>query len=111
MDVKKTSKGTKKFTKKEKLSILEEAKKHGVRRTLDKYDLYPATFYYWKKKFTVYGESGLEHKRMTDALSTIKTLEKANEALKLLLAEKELESKLKDELLKKKYPELRKKKW
>jgi len=29
--------------------------------------------------------------------------------LKILLAEKELESKLKDELLKKKYPELRRK--
>jgi len=38
----------------------------------------------------------------------IKKLEKENEALKLMLAEKELESRLKDDLLKKKYPELRK---
>jgi putative transposase len=37
-----------------------------------------------------------------------KKLEKENEALKLMLAEKELESRLKDDLLKKKYPELKK---
>ena len=111
MDVKKTSKGTKKFTKEEKLNILAEAKQKGVKNTLDKYALYPATFYYWKKKFTVYGEAGLEHKKLKDADSLIKSLEKENETLKILLAEKELEGKLKDELLKKKYPELRKRKW
>lgn len=111
MDVKKTSKGTKKFTKSEKLSILKEASKCGVKKTLEKYALYPATFYYWKKKFIVYGEEGLEHKRIKDAGAAIKALEKENEALKILLAEKELESKLKDDLLKKKYPELRKKRW
>jgi putative transposase len=38
----------------------------------------------------------------------IKKHEKENEALKLMLADKELESRLKDDLLKKKYPELRK---
>jgi putative transposase len=111
MDVKKTSKGTKKFTKAEKLLILSEAKKNGVKKTLDKYALYPGTYYYWKKKFTVYGESGLEHKKNIEDQQLIKNLEKENEALKILLAEKELESKLKGDLLKKKYPELRKRKW
>lgn len=106
-----TEKGTKKFTKKEKLGIIEEASKHGVKSTLAKYDLYPGTFYYWKKKLIVYGEDGLDHKLLKDASKTISALEKENEQLKLLLAEKELESKLKDDLLKKKYPELRRKKW
>lgn len=109
--MKQTEKGTKKFTKKEKLSIIEEASRNGVKTTLAKYDLYPGTFYYWKKKLIVYGESGLDHQVLKDASKTISSLEKENEQLKLLLAEKELESKLKDELLKKKYPELRKKKW
>ena len=59
----------------------------------------------------VYGEQGMDHKRIKDAQKAISQLEKENEQLKLLLAEKELEAKLKDELLKKKYPELRKKKW
>ena len=45
---------------------------------------------------------------MKDQQAEIKRLEKENEALKLLLAEKELEGKLKDDLLKK-VSELRKK--
>lgn len=107
--MKKTEKGTKKFTKQEKLAILKEAEKYGVKAILDKYALYPATFYYWKKKLLVYGEEGLEHRTLKAQESQIKQLEKENEKLKILLAEKELEAKLKDELLKKKYPEMRKK--
>jgi putative transposase len=106
-----TKKGTKKFTKSEKLSILKEAKKQGVKKTLEKYDLYPGTYYYWKRKYTVYGEDGLDHRKLKDAEKVISELEKENERLKLLLADKELESALKDDLLKKKYPELRKRKW
>ena len=106
--MKRTEKGTKKFTKAEKLRILKEAKANGVKKTLDKYDLYPATFYYWKKKLTIYGVDGLDHQVIKDKTAHIKKLEKENETLKILLAEKELEGKLKTELLKKKYPELRK---
>jgi len=111
MEMRITKKGTKKFTKKEKLEIIKEAKKNGVNVTLSKDAIYPATYYYWKRKLTVYGEDGLDHKRMKDAQKAITALEKENEQLKLLLAEKELESKLKDELIKKKYPEMRNKKW
>jgi len=109
MLVKKTEKGTKKFTKEEKLSIIKEAGENGVKVTLAKYDLYPATYYYWKKKLLAHGEDGLNHRTIKDHESEIKRLQKENEALKILLAEKELSGKLKDEMLKKKYPELRKK--
>lgn len=109
MSMKITEKGTKKFTKVEKLAIIKEAGANGVKVTLAKYDLYPATYYYWKKKLLVHGEAGLNHRTLKDQESEIKRLEKENEALKILLAEKELAGKLKDELLKKKYPELRKK--
>jgi len=109
MYIETTEKGMKKFSKEEKLRILEEAKTNGVKVTLTKYHLYPATFYYWRKKFTVYGEEGLSHQVVKNHESLIKKLEKENEALKMMLAEKELESRLKDELLKKKYPEMRKK--
>ena len=104
-----TEKGTKKYTKEEKLAIIEEAKENGVKVTLEKYGLYPATYYYWKKKILVHGEAGLEHQRLKNQEADIKRLEKENEALKILLAEKELEGKLKDEMLKKKYPELKRK--
>ncbi len=109
MGMKVTEKGTKKFTKEEKLAIIAEAKEKGVKVTLAKYGLYPATYYYWKKKLIVYGEDGLNHRTLKDHEREIKRLEKENESLKILLGEKELEGKLKDELLKKKYPELRKK--
>lgn len=61
--MKKTSKGTKKFMKSEKLLILSEGKKNGVKKTLDEYALYPGIYYYWKKKLTVYSESGLKQKK------------------------------------------------
>ena len=111
MEMKTTENGTRKFTREEKLRILKEAKQKGVKVTLEKYNLYPATYYFWKKKLLVYGEEGLEHARLRDREVRMRALEKENEQLKILLAEKDLESKLKDELLKKRYPELKKKSW
>lgn len=105
--MKKTEKGTKKFTKKEKLQIIKEANSNGVKLTLEKYDLYPATYYYWKKKIAEEGEAGIDAKYAKSTRLEIKKLKAENQALKILLAEKELESKLKDELLKKKYPSLK----
>ena len=103
-----TDKGTKKFTEKEKLSILKEAEKEGVKKILGKYNLYSATYYYWKKKYTSLGSDSNLHTKGIYDVSAFRKLEKENAALKQLLAEKELESKLKDEMLKKKYPHLRK---
>ena len=99
----------KKYNKVEKLAIVKEASEKGVKLTLEKYNLYPATFYYWKKKLNQMGEVGLTHGLTKERLAIIKKLEKENKALKEIIAEKELESKLKDELLKKKYPHLRNK--
>ena len=96
-----------KYSTKEKMSILSEAEKNGVKSTLEKYNLFPATFYYWKKKHNTYGESGLDHKTQADQIKRLKALEVENQRLKILLADKELESSIKDELLKKKYPELK----
>lgn len=103
-----TEKGTRKFTSKEKLAIIKEAKQIGVKQVLAKYSLYPATFYYWKRKMSEAGEEGLSHGITKERLGMIRNLQKENSTLKQLLAEKELEGKLKDEMLKKKYPHLRK---
>jgi putative transposase len=92
-----------KFTKEQKLEILEEASLQGVQATLDKHGLYPTTYYSWRKKFETMGEAGFRHGMTPEHIKEIKRLEKENEQLKLLLAEKELEGRLKDELLKKKY--------
>lgn len=104
MCVKKTEKGTKKFTKKEKISILKEASESSVKAVLDKYNLYPATFYYWKNKQS--GGSNSEEKK--DQLKELRRLETENKKLKELLAQEKLESALKNDLFKKKYPYLKK---
>jgi len=39
------------FTKEEKLQILKEVEQKGVKSTLEKHGIYPATYYSWKKKF------------------------------------------------------------
>jgi len=92
-----------KFSKKEKLDLIKEASEQGVTSTLEKHGIYPATFYSWKKKFDTMGEEGFRHGITPAHLKEIKRLEKENDLLKKLLAEKELEGRLKDELIKKKY--------
>ena len=92
-----------KFSKEEKLSILKEASQQGVTITLEKYGIYPASYYAWKKKLHSMGEEGLDHGMTKPQLKRIRQLEKENQMLKELVAEKELEGRLKDELLKKKY--------
>jgi putative transposase len=104
----KTQQGTKKFTKEEKLGILAEAERNGVVVTLAKYELSPATYYYWKRKLTFGGVDALKHSKHRQLESEHKLLAMENERLKILLAEKELESRLKDELLRKMYPNLKK---
>jgi hypothetical protein len=54
-----------------------------------------------RKKYESMGEAGFRHGMTPEHLKEIKRLEKENELLKKLLAEKEIEAHLKDELLKK----------
>ncbi len=108
MNVQKTEKGFKKFSEAEKMAILKEGEDGSVKAVLAKYDLYPATYYYWKKKYEEMGSDGLKHGLTKDRLKRIRQLELENEKLKLLLAQEKLENELKNDLLKKKYPHLRK---
>jgi putative transposase len=98
----------KKFSKDEKVRIVREAAEHGVKATLDKYGVYPATYYDWKRKLESMGEKGLDWGMTPAHLKEIRRLEKENERLKRIVADQQLESQLKDELLKKKYPLARK---
>lgn len=91
------------FTTEEKLRIIKEAAENGVTATIEKYGIYAASYYSWKKKLDQMGEEGLHHGMTPEHLKRIRQLEKENSLLKQLLAEKELEGKLKSELLKKQY--------
>jgi putative transposase len=98
------------WSKEEKLKVIEEAKKEGVQVTLRKHGLYPATYYSWKKKLLVEGEGGLsDQETRKKTRQRLAQLEDEVSLLKQLLAEKEMEIALRDELLKKKYPKARKK--
>ena len=91
------------FTQEEKLRIIKEASENGITATLEKYGIYAASYYSWKKKLDQMGETGLQYGMTPEHLKRIRQLEKENTLLKQLLAEKELEGKLKSELLKKQY--------
>ncbi len=99
----------KRWSKEQKIKIMQEVSTNGVRETLDKYGVYAATYYAWKKKYEEMGEEGFAHGMTKQRLARINELEQEVDCLKQLLAEKELESRLKDELLKKKYPKVRRK--
>lgn len=79
-----------KFTTQDKLAIVKEASSKGVKATLAKYDVYPATYYSWKKKFEEMGEEGFQHGMTSKKLRELKNLERENRQLKELVAEKEL---------------------
>lgn len=49
------------FTKEEKLLIIKEVSEQGLKSTLEKHNLYPASYYSWKKKFDDMGEEGFTH--------------------------------------------------
>ncbi len=98
------------WTKEEKLTILKEAKIKGVEVTIRKHGVYPSTYYSWRKKYLVEGERGIDDtaSKRKDK-NYIRQMEDEVALLKQLLAEQAIESALKDELLKKKYPWARKK--
>jgi len=92
------------FSKEEKLELIKAASTKGVKVTLDKHGIYPSSYNSWKRKFDQIGEQGLSHGMTKAYLKEIRRLEKENQQLKQIVAEKELEGKLKDELLKRRFP-------
>lgn len=89
------------FTTAEKLQILKDASEHGVKSTLEKHGIYAATYYSWKKKFNEMGEEGLTHGMTPAHLKRIRALEKENQKLKEIVAEKELSIRMHEEVKKK----------
>ncbi len=86
----------------EKVSILKEAKTSGIVETCRKHGIYATTYYTWKQKYDQGGEAGLQPGYSKREHKDLRRLEKENERLKKMLAEKDLELGIKTELLKKK---------
>ena len=92
-----------KRTPQEKEKILLHIQVLGVIAGCRKYGLARTLYYEWLNRYNALGLDGLEDRRGKFLNAKFKRLEKENKILKELLAEKEIESKMKDELLKKKF--------
>ncbi len=86
----------------EKVTILKDIQKTGVVEGCRKHGIYATTYYDWKKKYEEKGSDGLVPHYGRKEASELKKIQKENERLKKLLAEKELELSIQSELLKKK---------
>jgi putative transposase len=86
----------------QKVSILKEAETTGVVETCRKHGIYATTYYDWKRKFDQGGVKALEPGYSKREQKDIRKLEKENERLKKMLAERDIEIQIKTELLKKK---------
>ena len=91
------------FSKEEKLRIIKEASEQGIKVTLEKYKIFPVSYYSWKKKYETMGAEGFTRGITPEQIKRIRELEKENQLLKEIVVQKELEGKLKDDLLKKKF--------
>lgn len=74
-----------KFTKEEKLKIIKGASEQGVKLTLEKYSVFPASYYAWKKKMETMGEDGFSHGMTPDQLRRIREPRRKISYLKRLL--------------------------
>lgn len=100
-----------KRSKEEKEKILLDIQKLGVIAGCRKHSISPNIYYIWLSKYNASGVDGLEDQRgKTTDKAEISRLQKENKLLKEILAEKELENKIKDELLKKKMEQWKKEK-
>lgn len=99
----------KKRSPEEKEQILKDIQKMGVIAGLRYYNIGRSVYYDWLTKYNSSGIEGLKDRRTQTNEALVKQLEKENKALKELLAEEKLASKMKDELLKKKFAQQKKK--
>ncbi len=94
------SKQAKMYSAEERSAIIQEGIAGNVTQTCRKYAISPTTYYQWLGKFDAGGIDALKvQKAVIDP--ELSRLQKENERLKRLLAEKELIISIKDELLKK----------
>ena len=95
------SKHQKTWSSDEKEKIVLHSIQHGVSKTSREFGVSTVSIYSWKEKFEQLGKNGLQSGAMTDSERELKLFRRENEALKRIVAEKELAIQIKDSLLKK----------
>lgn len=102
-------KSIEKRTPEEREEILKGIQKMGVTAGLRFYNIGKTTYYEWVERYNALGLEGLRDRRSQTNEAAVKRLQKENQALKELLAEERLASKMKDELIKKKFAQQKRK--
>ena len=92
----------KRWSLKEKLEILEQAKEFGVVETCRKFSVSTGNYYNWRKKFEQKGEAGLKTTYQKKS-KELREAEEENRVLRKLLSDREIELEVQRELLKKKF--------
>ncbi|MBL0302670.1 MAG: helix-turn-helix domain-containing protein [Cytophagaceae bacterium] len=92
------SKHQKTWSSDEKEKIVLHSIQHGVSKTSREFGVSTVSIYSWKEKFEQLGKNGLQSGAMTDSERELKLLRRENEALKRIVAEKELAIQIKDSL-------------
>jgi putative transposase len=90
------------WTIEQKIAIIQEIEEKGLVETCRKHGIYPSLYYYWKEKYDSGGAEGLQPQYVKRNEKEMTNLQRENNRLKKILAEKELELQMKTELLKKK---------
>lgn len=90
------------WSQSEKIDILNYFKSQGAARTSKEFNVSNATIYRWQSLFENQGSDGLNDGFTTNKDQEILRLQRDIQAFKEIIAEKELEIRIKDALLKKK---------
>lgn len=85
----------------EKLEILSQYQKEGVTRTSRQYGVSGTMIYKWQKAFESEGEEGLSGAKQKDKELEYAKLLRENNELKAMVAEKELQIRIQNEIIKK----------
>ncbi len=92
----------KKWSTSEKLAIVNHFKTWGATRTAREFGVSPGSIYNWNEAYEAHGEAGLSGKIKEQTESDeLRALRRENDALKKLVAEKELRLRIQQEMLKK----------
>jgi putative transposase len=95
------NKSRKKWSTQEKLEVLINSQKEGVTRTSRQYGISTTMIYNWQRKYEEEGESGLMSKKSQKDDMEKNRLLRENRELKAMVAEKEMQLRIQDALIKK----------
>jgi putative transposase len=97
-----TKREMKKRSNEEKERIILDIQRLGVTAGCRKHGIFATTYYDWLEKYEAGGVEGLIDRRSLSNENLLRKYEKEIKLLKEMIADKDLELKMKDELLKKK---------